>query len=105
MSHDTIKHLLKWLSHYTQAHVGVRHLVGKKMDLPFGTAPGMVLKFPHLTMIVIQQYTEEMLREKAVGEIKRILDGRSVDYSDCLEKGDLIQRVLSTAGESTSNGT
>lgn len=40
--------------------------------------------------------TEETLKEHSVSEIKRLLTARNVDFSDCLEKSDLIQRVLST---------
>jgi hypothetical protein len=46
--------------------------------------------------MAVETNTEETLRTKPVGELRRILDGRKVDYSDCLEKSELIQRVLST---------
>lgn len=47
-----------------------------------------------------------MLREKSVGELKRLLDEKKADYSDCLEKAELIQRMLSTEEVSnTVNGT
>ena len=39
----------------------------------------------------------ENIEELSVKELKNILASRGVDYSDCLEKGDLITRVKNTA--------
>ncbi|KAL7426151.1 LOW QUALITY PROTEIN: hypothetical protein ACHAXM_000340 [Skeletonema potamos] len=48
------------------------------------------------------------LSSLSVMELKRLLDDRGVDYRDCLEKRDLVERVVTSrgyrSGESTSGG-
>lgn len=38
----------------------------------------------------------ESLKALSVGGLKAILKERGVDFSDCVEKGDLVNRVLQT---------
>eukprot|EP01052_Picozoa_sp_SAG31_P037032 SAG31_NODE_4711_length_3016_cov_5.967089_1_plen_46_part_00 len=40
----------------------------------------------------------EQLQQMSVSEIKQILSENSVDYSDCLEKQDLINRLIEHMG-------
>lgn len=104
VSYKTVKALLKWLAEYTQAHVGVRHLVGRQLQAAFGTPKGSISRSVTSKIVekeltakpAVEANTEESLRTKSVGELRRILDERKVDYSDCLEKSEIIQRVLST---------
>lgn len=41
------------------------------------------------------------LNSLSVSELKRILNDRSIDYRDCLEKRDLIERILTSPASST----
>jgi len=40
----------------------------------------------------------------SVTELKRLLDDRGVDYRDCLEKRDLVERVLTSRGYRSGSG-
>ena len=42
------------------------------------------------------EQTQESLRGLTVKELKEILRSKKVDFSDCVEKSDLIKRVLET---------
>lgn len=41
------------------------------------------------------------LNSLSVSELKRILNDRSIDFRDCLEKRDLIERILTTPASSS----
>ena len=43
------------------------------------------------------------LSSLSVTELKRILSDRSIDYRDCLEKSDLIERILSSSPSTGTN--
>ena len=43
------------------------------------------------------------LSSLSVTELKRLLNDRGVDYRDCLEKRDLVERVMSTRGSASSS--
>ena len=45
------------------------------------------------------------LNSLSVAELKRLLNDRSIDYRDCLEKRDLIERILTSPACSTSHDT
>ena len=45
------------------------------------------------------------LRSLSVTELKRILTERGVDYRDCLEKQDLVDRVISSQGTASSSSS
>lgn len=49
-----------------------------------------------------QQQQYGSLNSLSVSELKRILNDRSIDYRDCLEKRDLIERILSSPPSSSS---
>jgi hypothetical protein len=49
-----------------------------------------------------QQQNYGSLNSLSVSELKRILNDRSIDYRDCLEKRDLIERILSSSPASSS---
>ena len=50
-----------------------------------------------------QQQQYGSLNSLSVSELKRILNDRSIDYRDCLEKRDLIERILSSPPSSSSS--
>jgi len=61
-----------------------------------------------LTRIIFLLFLSVMdvdLNSKSVRELKTLLDSRGVDYTDCVEKSDLIRKVMDTASLEPNQGT
>lgn len=72
------------------------HPMDPQFESNLAKAAAEKLPEPEAPLPNVKGLTADQLKEIPVGELKRVLKAHGIDYSDCLEKGDLILRVQSS---------
>ena len=74
------------------------HAIPTSALLPGWRSPRVVVSAPMMTVVA-----PSGLSVLSVAELKRLLSARGVDFRDCLEKRDLVERLESADGQSSSS--